>query len=175
MVARLPGSVVTAPGKSVVATWGAPELWGALRDLGVDLLHTGPVERARGVQGTEYTPTTDRWFDHVSLDLDPALGTAEEYAKLVAVAAAQSRDRRRPRSAAHRVGAGLPPSTARVQGLPRHVHNGRGAAGRLVLAPARGGAGGHRAGPAPEGRGTGPEGYIPGLINSNDAAPEANC
>ena len=121
-----PGSVITRPGRSVIATWADPALWDALRDLGIDLLHTGPVQRAGGVEGTEYTPTTDGWFDRISLDLDPALGTEEEYARLVAVAAERKAvDRRRPRPAAHRPGAGLPPRPARLQGLPRHVHDGR--------------------------------------------------
>src|SRR5688500_16493905 len=77
-----PGSVVTQKGKSVVATWAAPALWDTLRDLGIDLLHTGPIQRAGGVRGAEYTPTTDGWFDPISLDLDPAIGTEGEYAKL---------------------------------------------------------------------------------------------
>src|SRR5262245_41254617 len=80
-----PGSVVTAKGKSVVATWAEPALWDALRGMHIDLLHTGPVQRAGGVKGTEYTPTTDGWFDPISLDLDPAIGTEEEYARLAAV------------------------------------------------------------------------------------------
>jgi maltose alpha-D-glucosyltransferase/alpha-amylase len=82
-----PGSVVTRPGQSVLATWGDPALWGALHDLGIDLLHTGPLNRSGGVRGTEFTPTLDGWFDRISLDLDPALGTEQEYARMVAVAA----------------------------------------------------------------------------------------
>jgi trehalose synthase len=82
-----PGSVIPRPGKSVVATWGDPELWDALRDLGVDLLHTGPLNRSGGVRGNEYTPTLDGWFDRISLDLDPALGTEAEYVRMAEVAA----------------------------------------------------------------------------------------
>jgi maltose alpha-D-glucosyltransferase/alpha-amylase len=81
-----PGSVVTRPGRSVIATWADPELWAALRRLHVDLLHTGPVNRAGGVEGRRFTPTIDGWFDRISLDLDPALGTEQEYARLVASA-----------------------------------------------------------------------------------------
>src|SRR5947208_2531053 len=47
-----PGSVIPRPGQSVIATWADPALWDALRDLGIDLLHTGPVQRAGGVKGT---------------------------------------------------------------------------------------------------------------------------
>src|SRR5262245_17885165 len=52
------GSVIPRPGKSVLATWGDPELWKALREIGIDLLHTGPVKRAGGITGYEYTPST---------------------------------------------------------------------------------------------------------------------
>src|SRR5262249_42904252 len=38
---------------------------------------------------TAYTPTLDGWFDRIALDLDPALGTEDEYARLVTVAAAR--------------------------------------------------------------------------------------
>src|SRR5262245_48228385 len=72
------GSVVPRPGKSVIATWAEPDLWSALRELGVDLLHTGPVKRAGGVRGREFTPTLDGWFDPISLEIDPALGTEDE-------------------------------------------------------------------------------------------------
>jgi trehalose synthase len=80
------GSVIPRPGRSVVATWAEPAYWDALRDLGIDLLHTGPVHRSGGVEGTRYTPTTDGWFDPISLEIDPALGTEEEFRRLVRVA-----------------------------------------------------------------------------------------
>jgi trehalose synthase len=82
-----PGSVIPRPGQSVIATWGDPGLWDTLRDVGIDLLHTGPLNRAGGVRGREYTPTLDGWFDRVSLDLDPALGTEDEYLRMANVAA----------------------------------------------------------------------------------------
>jgi hypothetical protein len=81
-----PGSVITQKDRSVIATWADPLLWDTLRDLHIDLLHTGPIHRAGGVTGTEYTPTTDGWFDPVSLDLDPAIGSEAEYEELAAVA-----------------------------------------------------------------------------------------
>jgi len=84
-----PGSVIPRPGQSVLATWGDPRLWDALRDVGIDLLHTGPLNRAGGIEGMQYTPTLDGWFDRIGLELDPALGTEQEYARLVAAAAAR--------------------------------------------------------------------------------------
>jgi trehalose synthase len=82
-----PGSVITRPGKSVIATWGEPDLWQALQDIGIDLLHTGPVKQAGGIRGREYTPTIDGWFDPISIELDRKLGTDEEYRALVKTAA----------------------------------------------------------------------------------------
>jgi trehalose synthase len=81
-----PGSVITRPGESVIAAWGDPTLWKAFGDIGIVLLHTGPVKRAGGVIRKEYTPTIDGWFDRISLEIDPALGTEEEYRHMVKVA-----------------------------------------------------------------------------------------
>jgi maltose alpha-D-glucosyltransferase/alpha-amylase len=82
-----PGSVITPEGKSVISTWGEPQLWKTLHDIGIELLHTGPLNRAGGVREREFTPTLDGWFDRISLDLDPDLGTEAEYRRMVAVAA----------------------------------------------------------------------------------------
>src|SRR5437763_14498808 len=86
-----PGSVITRPGRSVIATWGDPAFWDALRDLGIDVLHTGPLNRAGGVSGREYTPTGDGWLDRISLELDPQLGTEDEYRRVVRVAGERGR------------------------------------------------------------------------------------
>src|SRR5262245_42952802 len=81
-----PGSVIVRPGSSVIATWADPDLWDAFKTLGVDLLHTGPVKRAGGIVGRKYTPTLDGWFDRISLEIDPQLGTEEQYRRLVRTA-----------------------------------------------------------------------------------------
>lgn len=81
------GSVIPRPGRSVIATWADPALWDALQKVGIDLLHTGPVSRAGGIRGREYTSSIDGWFDPISLELDPQLGTEAEYQRLVEVAA----------------------------------------------------------------------------------------
>jgi maltose alpha-D-glucosyltransferase/alpha-amylase len=81
-----PGAVVARPGQSVFATWASAELWDDLHEIGIEALHTGPVQRAGGIEGRAYTPTLDGWFDPISLELDPQLGTEEEYRRLVKVA-----------------------------------------------------------------------------------------
>jgi maltose alpha-D-glucosyltransferase/alpha-amylase len=83
-----PGAVITAPGESVIATWSDPKFWDVMRDIGVELLHTNPVQRAGGLTDDgQYTPTIDGWFDRVSLEIDPQLGTEQEYRDMVQVAA----------------------------------------------------------------------------------------
>jgi maltose alpha-D-glucosyltransferase/alpha-amylase len=81
------GSVIPRPGRSVIATWADPELWHALRRVGIDLLHTGPVNRGGGIRGRQYTPSLDGWFDPIALEVDPQFGTEEDFRRLVRVAA----------------------------------------------------------------------------------------
>jgi trehalose synthase len=81
-----PGAVITPPDQSVIGTWGDPALWKAFDEIGIDLLHTGPVKRSGGIVRKTYTPTIDGWFDRISLEIDPALGTEEDYRRMVAAA-----------------------------------------------------------------------------------------
>lgn len=170
-----PGSVIPQPGQSVLATWGSPQLWDALRAVGIELLHTGPLNRAGGLKEREYTPTLDGWFDRISLELDPALGTEKEYARMVAVAAERG---------------------GKIAGDLVPLHTGTGADFQLALRayrdypgmytlveiapadwpllPAAGDAGQLVHVPKPAAQQLARKGYIPGLINSNDAAREAH-
>jgi trehalose synthase len=169
-----PGSVIPRPDQTVLATWGDPELWDALRNVGIDLLHTGPLNRAGGVRGSDYTPTLDGWFDRISLDLDPALGTEAEYARMVKVAGERK---------------------GSIAGDLVPLHTGLGADFHLALRRYKDYAGmytmveiakedwgllpavldrwsvAHVSKPAAEQLTK--KGYIPGLINSNDADPKA--
>lgn len=81
-----PGSVIPRPDHSVIGTWADPQFWDTLRDVGVDLIHTNPVKRAGGIREQTFTPTIDGWFDRISLQIDPQLGTEEEFRRMVAVA-----------------------------------------------------------------------------------------
>ena len=169
-----PGSVVTRPGRSVIATWADPALWDALSDLGIDLLHTGPVERAGGVRGTEYTPTLDGWFDRISLDLDPALGTEDEYARRAEVAAGHKASLAGDLVPLH---TGLGPDFHLAlrgykdyPGMYTVVEVARDDWGLL---PQIKGPWDVALVPRPAAERLAKKGYIPGLIHSNDAAPEA--
>jgi maltose alpha-D-glucosyltransferase/alpha-amylase len=82
-----PPCVIPAPGKSVIGTWADPKFWDTIRDIGIDLLHTDPVERGGGIKGRDYTPSIDGLFDRISYEIDPALGTEQEFRQMVQVAA----------------------------------------------------------------------------------------
>ena len=78
-----PPSHITAPGESVLSSLGDPELWSIFREIGIKAVHTGPMKRAGGIRGREYTPTLDGNFDRISGEIDPAFGTEEEYRAMV--------------------------------------------------------------------------------------------
>jgi trehalose synthase len=85
-----PGSIMTAEGKSVLATLGDPALWRALAALGIQGIHTGPTKRSGGLKGREFTPTIDGNFDRSGLDTDIRFGTKEEFVALSRQAAAHN-------------------------------------------------------------------------------------
>src|SRR5262249_52099103 len=169
-----PGSVITRPGKSVVATWADPQLWDTFRTIGIDLLHTGPINRAGGVEGRRYTPTLDGWFDRIALEIDPNIGTEAAFKALA-------------RTAGERGGM--------IAGDLVPLHTGTGADFRLAalafkdypglytmvevrredwpLLPKVDGPWALAHVPRPAAEELTRKGYLPGLINSNDAAPQA--
>src|SRR5499427_6669872 len=66
-----PAAQITRPGE--------PVLWRLFREIGVTAVHTGPMKRAGGIRGYEFTPTIDGNFDRISSEIDPAFGTEDEY------------------------------------------------------------------------------------------------
>ena len=70
----------------MIATWADPALWETFQEIGIDLLHTGPVKLSGGIEGREHTPTVDGWFDRISLEIDPTLGNEAEYRRMVRIA-----------------------------------------------------------------------------------------
>ncbi len=78
-----PPSQITGPGESVLESLGDPELWRIFRDIGIGGMHTGPMKRAGGLRGREYTSTVDGNFDRISSEIDPAFGTEAQYQAMV--------------------------------------------------------------------------------------------
>src|SRR4051795_7050471 len=82
-----PLSFVTRRGETFLAALADRGLWDAFRRIGIDAIHTGPVKQAGGLNGRRLTPSIDGHFDRISMDVDPAFGTEEEFRMLSATAA----------------------------------------------------------------------------------------
>jgi trehalose synthase len=81
-----PAATISPPGASVLRTLADAHLWQAFEQIGIQGLHTGPMKRAGGITGRNFTPTVDGSFDRISFDIDPEFGTNQEYLSLVGVA-----------------------------------------------------------------------------------------
>jgi len=84
-----PAALITRPGESVIQGLADPELLNALREIGIQAIHTGPLKRAGSVSGTSYGPTIDGHFDRIELAIDPEFGSDEQYREMVKRAAEQ--------------------------------------------------------------------------------------
>ena len=87
VVHRLPAVVHHAPGQSFLAGLADPALWQAFTRSASTRVHTGPVKQAGGLDGWRQTPSVDGHFDRISMQVDPAFGTEEQFRTLCATAA----------------------------------------------------------------------------------------
>jgi trehalose synthase len=78
-----PAAHITRSKESVLHSLSDPGLWRLFREMGITAVHTGPMKRAGGIRGYEFTPTVDGNFDRISTEIDPAFGTEEEYVSMV--------------------------------------------------------------------------------------------
>jgi trehalose synthase len=81
-----PLSLITRPDESFLKAMADDDMWKAFADIGIEGIHTGPVKRAGGISGWEYTPSVDGHFDRISTQIDPAFGTEDEFRKMCATA-----------------------------------------------------------------------------------------
>ncbi len=61
-----PSSFITREGETIIQAMGSEDMWKTFEKIGIRAMHTGPLKRAGGIEGYEYTPTVDGWFDRVS-------------------------------------------------------------------------------------------------------------
>jgi trehalose synthase len=81
-----PLSLITRSEESFLTAMADEEMWKAFSEIGIEAIHTGPVKRAGGISGWQYTPSVDGHFDRMSTQIDPAFGTEEEFRKMCATA-----------------------------------------------------------------------------------------
>ncbi|GAA1836602.1 maltose alpha-D-glucosyltransferase [Pseudonocardia ailaonensis] len=81
-----PISFITRPGESFLAAFGDEELWNVFAAVGIEAVHTGPVKRAGGISGWQFTSSVDGHFDRMSTEIDPAFGTEAEFRAMCGMA-----------------------------------------------------------------------------------------
>ncbi|MBI3217067.1 MAG: maltose alpha-D-glucosyltransferase [Mycobacterium sp.] len=81
-----PLSLITGPDESFLKAMASEEMWQAFAEIGIEGVHTGPVKRAGGISGWQYTPSVDGHFDRISTEIDPAFGTEDEFRQMCATA-----------------------------------------------------------------------------------------
>ncbi len=121
VVHRLPGIAHHAARATRCCTASATRSSGASsRRSGVTGVHTGPMKRAGGIRGREYTPTIDGNFDRISTEIDPWL---RHRGRIQGDGPARARQRRRRHRRHHsrpqRQGGRLPARRARLSATTR--------------------------------------------------------
>lgn len=81
-----PKATISHPDRSVLQTLGSKELLSTFKEIGIEGIHTGPMRRAGGITGREYTPSIDGLFDRIELTIDPLFGTDDEYVQMTRAA-----------------------------------------------------------------------------------------
>jgi trehalose synthase len=81
-----PRSLITSQNETVLETLASASLLSALREIGIDGIHMGPMKRAGGICGRTYTPSVDGFFDRIELSIDPLLGADEQYPEMTSAA-----------------------------------------------------------------------------------------
>jgi trehalose synthase len=82
-----PLSLITRADESFLKAMASEEMWKAFAEIGIEAIHTGPVKRAGGISGWQYTPSVDGHFDRIGTQIDPAFGTEDEFRQMCATAA----------------------------------------------------------------------------------------
>src|SRR6476469_5353094 len=81
-----PLSLITRPEESFLTAMADEEMWKAFAEIGIEGIHTGPVKRAGGISGWQYTPSVDGHFDRISTQIDPAFGNETEFRAMCGMA-----------------------------------------------------------------------------------------
>ena len=101
-------------------------------------MHTGPVKQAGGLDGWRQTPSVDGHFDRISMQIDPAFGTEDEFRTLCAIAAEHDGTVIDDIVPGHTgKGADFRLAEMALRRLPRHLPHGRDRAGGLAPAARR--------------------------------------
>ncbi len=76
-------SLITPDNEPVLRFLSSASLWDAFQDIGINALHTGPMQIAGALQDRCRTASIDGGFDRISLHLDPHYGSYSDYTRMV--------------------------------------------------------------------------------------------
>lgn len=77
-----PASIITQTGENIVQALSSEDLWKAFKEIGIDAVHTGPMERSGGITGRNFTPSVDGQFDRIGIDIDPIFGSDRDFIRM---------------------------------------------------------------------------------------------
>lgn len=81
-----PRSYIPESDTSVFQTLADEQLWEALDEIGITLMHPIAFEQAGQIVGRELSPSIDGGFDRISMEIEPMMGEAEHVRELVRIA-----------------------------------------------------------------------------------------
>ena len=86
MYTAYPDSTLTTEGQNFLEYYSLPEIWKVFDEIGIKILHTCPIKKSGGLDGYNYTPTIDGYFDRIELEVEPIFGNQENYRKAAEIA-----------------------------------------------------------------------------------------
>lgn len=81
--AAYPLSIIAPDDKTVLEVLGDDALWSIFEELGINVIHTGPMQLAGQIVDGKLGPSVDGGFDRISYKIDPLFGTEEQYIEMV--------------------------------------------------------------------------------------------
>jgi trehalose synthase len=81
-----PRSYLPASDQTVIGTLASEDLWKALKQIGITLMHPVAFEQAGVLNGRDLSPSVDGGFDRISLVPEPQLGSVQDVKNLAKTA-----------------------------------------------------------------------------------------
>ncbi|WP_367607995.1 alpha-amylase family glycosyl hydrolase [Legionella sp. W05-934-2] len=83
-----PDAMIHEEGQTILAFFSQKKLWRLFKYIGIDAIHTGPMQQAGGYESGQLTPSVDGGFDPISLHIDARYGTDSQYRQMTRLAKA---------------------------------------------------------------------------------------
>ena len=81
-----PRSMIVSSGSSVLQELSNDGLWDILQEIGIQVLHTGPMKLSGQLVDGKIEPSVDGGFDRIGYGIDPLFGNRYDYLQMVKTA-----------------------------------------------------------------------------------------